>query len=89
MKNIFFKATPYLALFLSSVTQAQETKTVTTVNNKKGQNTIITILLPNFLHQNGTESRSASGAWGKILQNSRLLTAILNEKNNEIMVQKF
>jgi hypothetical protein len=35
-------------LFLSSVTQAQETKTVTTVNNKKGQNTIITILLPNF-----------------------------------------
>jgi hypothetical protein len=34
MKNIFFKATPYLALFLSSFIQAQETKTVTTVNNK-------------------------------------------------------
>ena len=90
MKNIFFKATPYLALFFGVASlQAQETKTVTTVNNKgTSKYTYHDSFGPNFYTKNGTESRSASGQPGaKYWQNKAdyKLTAILNEKNNEII----
>jgi hypothetical protein len=90
MKNIFFKATPYLALFFGVASlQAQETKTVTTVNNKSASKyNYHDSFGPNFYTKNGTESRSASGQPGaKYWQNKAdyKLTAILNEKNNEII----
>lgn len=90
MKNIFFKATPYLALFFGVASlQAQETKTEGTTNNKNvSKYNYHDTFGPNFYTKNGTESRSASGQPGaKYWQNKAdyKLTATLNEKNNEII----
>jgi hypothetical protein len=72
MKNIFFKATPYLALFLSSFTQAQETKTVTTVNNKSVKIQLSRFFGPNFTPKTA-QNLDQRSAWGKILaEQSRL-----------------
>ncbi|TDE27923.1 M1 family peptidase [Flavobacterium ranwuense] len=90
MKNNFFKATPYLALFLGVTTlQAQEGKTVAPVNNKAiSKYDYHDTFGPNFYTKNGTDSHSASGQPGAKYWQNRAdyqLTAVLNEKNNEII----
>ncbi len=90
MKNIFFKATPYLALFLGVTSlQAQESKTEAITNNRTvSKYNYHDSFGPNFYTKNGTETRSASGQPGaKYWQNKAdyKLSAILNEKSNEII----
>ncbi|MFV8347300.1 M1 family metallopeptidase [Flavobacterium sp. ZB4P13] len=90
MKNNFFKATPYLALFFGVTTlQAQEAKTVAPVNNKAiSKYNYHDTFGPNFYTKNGTDSHSASGQPGAKYWQNRAdyqLTAILNEKNNEVI----
>lgn len=90
MKNNFFKATPYLALFFGVTTlQAQEAKTVVPVNNKViSKYNYHDTFGPNFYTKNGTDSHSASGQPGAKYWQNRAdyqLTAVLNEKNNEVI----
>jgi hypothetical protein len=89
-ENIFFKATPYLALFWSSFNQAQETKTVTTVNNKSASKYNYHDSLDPIFYTKTAQNLDQQGQPGaKYWQNKAdyKLTAILNEKNNE-MVQE-
>ncbi|TDE45918.1 M1 family peptidase [Flavobacterium rhamnosiphilum] len=90
MKNNFFKATPYLALFFGVTTlQAQEAKTVVPINNKAiSKYNYHDTFGPNFYTKNGTDSHSASGQPGAKYWQNRAdyqLTAVLNEKNNEVI----
>jgi hypothetical protein len=83
MKNNFFKASFFLALFCGvSALQAQDTKTNVSKYDYHDA------FAPGFYTKNGTETRSASGQPGvKYWQNRAdyKLTASLNDKTSEII----
>jgi hypothetical protein len=89
MKNNVFKATS-LALFFGATTlQAQEHPVAKPATNKAiSKYDYHHTFGPNFYTKNGTDTHSASGQPGAKYWQNRAdykLTAILNEKNNEII----
>ncbi|HLF51722.1 M1 family metallopeptidase [Flavobacterium sp.] len=88
MKNNFFKATS-LALFFGVTAMAQQNQVVAPSTDKAiSKYNYHDTFGPNFYSKNGTDTHSASGQPGAKYWQNRAdykLTAILNEKNNEII----
>lgn len=89
MKNNLLKAASYAALFFGAATLQAQQNPVTTLSNKAvSKYNYHDTFGPNFYAKNGTDSRSASGQPGaKYWQNKAdyTLSAILNDKNNEVI----
>jgi hypothetical protein len=89
MKKKFFKASAYLALFFGVTSlQAQQNPVAVPSNKSISKYNYHDTFGPNFYTKNGTDSHSASGQPGAKYWQNRAdyqLTAVLNEKNNEII----